>query len=482
MKVQVMKVHLVVSLVALLWSGIGALAAQPRTVNLIAVVTDDQARWSIGAYGNRDAITPNMDRLAAQGALFRNAYVNTPVCSPSRAGFLTGLHGTEVGITDWITLNEAANGVGLPPETITWPEVLQENGYATALLGKWHLGNLPAHHPTKHGYGYFWGFLGGGAAPMDPYIEVKGKVTQLKGPVSDLLTDEAMRWMESNREKPFAMSLHFREPHLPYGPLPDEDSAPFRDKDVAIPKVKGLDPTYTRNLTREYYAAIHAVDRNLGRLLARLEELKLADKTIVLFTSDNGYNVGQHGLHQKGNGVWIAGGVQGPKRPNMFEESIRVPLIIRWPGVVKAGTTIEQPVSNIDTFSTVLGMLGVAPAANPQQHGRDFSPLLRGQTIPDWPADVYGQYDLHNAGLAFMRMIRTDDWKLVRFHMSYGDNELYNLKLDPEEKHNRYYDKKVFDVRDRLQQRLTAWEETVHDPILKMDANRPIEQRPPMGQ
>lgn len=454
-----------------------------RKLNLIAIVTDDQGQWAVGTYGNHDVITPNMDRLATEGALFVNAFANTPVCSPSRASYLTGMEGTELGITDWINMNEAANGVGLPANILTWPRILQQNGYATALIGKWHLGDLPQNHPTREGYDYFWGFLGGGTEPMNPHIEVDGKVTQLKGPVSDLMTDRAIHWLETHRDKPFALSLHFREPHLPYGPVPEEDSAPFRNADVKIPDVKGLDLEYTRNLTRQYYSAIHAVDRNLGRLLARLDQLKLSGNTIILFTSDNGYNVGHHGLHMKGNAISILGGVPGPKRPNMFEESVRIPLIIRWPGVIIPGTRIDQPVTNVDTYATVLGMLGLNAPNNPNQHGRDFSPILRGSIPSDWPTDVFGQYDLHNQGLAFMRMIRTDNgWKLIRFHMSNGANELFNLKLDPGEKHNRYYDKRVFGIRDALQQRLTAWEESVHDPILKLDANRPIEQGPPVGQ
>ena len=470
-------------IILLFASAAAAIAAEPRKPNLIAIVTDDQGRWSLGAYGNRDARTPNLDRLAAGGAIFDNAFVNTPVCSPSRAGFLTGLHGTEVGITDWITMNEANAGVGLPPKTTTWPEVLKSSGYATALVGKWHLGHLPHHHPTQHGYDHFWGFLGGGTEPMNPHVEVDGKRTRLKGPVPDLLTDEAMRWIDANKEKPFALSMHFREPHLPYGPVPEEDSKPFESADVAIPEIKVLDADHVKRLTREYYAAVHAIDRNVGRLLARLDELGLAENTIILFTSDNGYNVGHHGLQGKGNAIWIGGGVAGPKRPNMFESSVRVPLIVRWRGVVKPGTRIAQPVSNIDTFPSVLGMLGIAPpAAEVKQHGRDFSPLLRGETVSDWPSEIFGQYDLHNVGVAFMRMARGERWKLVRHHMGTGANELYDLQNDPLERRNRYYDKKVTDVRDRLQQHLTAWQESIADPILKLDAGRPIETGPPVGQ
>ncbi|MDQ3441608.1 MAG: sulfatase-like hydrolase/transferase, partial [Planctomycetota bacterium] len=175
--------------------------AQAKRPNLIAIVTDDQGAWSIGAYGNKDSRTPNLDRLARDGALFTNAFVSTPVCSPSRASFLTGLYGTQVGITDWINMNESGAGVGLPPETVTWPELLKQNGYATALIGKWHLGRLPQHHPTKHGYDHFWGMLNGGTSRlMNPRMEVDGQLTELKGPVPDLLTDESMRWIEANAD------------------------------------------------------------------------------------------------------------------------------------------------------------------------------------------------------------------------------------------------------------------------------------------
>jgi uncharacterized sulfatase len=166
----------------------------------------------------------------------------------------------------------------------------------------------------------------------------------------------------------------------------------------------------------------------------------------------------------------------------MFDTSIRVPLLVRWPAGIKAGTRVEPPVINLDTFSSVLAMTGVAPPGDVRQHGRDFSPLLRGEKPTDWRTDVFGQYDLHNAGLAFMRMIRTDEWKLVMHHMSNGGNELYNLKDDPEERRNRYYDHKAFGVREDLRKRLVAWQESVNDPVLKLDAGRPIEMGPPAGQ
>jgi uncharacterized sulfatase len=440
-------------------------AAAPERLNIISIVTDDQARWSVGAYGNREARTPNMDRLAREGARFLNAFVPTPVCSPSRASFLTGLYGTQVGITDWIAPVEANAGLGLSPRTTTWPEVLRQHGYRTALIGKWHLGMQPPFHPTRHGLEHFFGFLGGGNRPMDPTLEVNGREVLLKGPLPDLLVDDAVRFVEINRARPFAMLLHFRAPHLPYGPVPQEDAAPFRDLDPTVPTAQGVDSAQIKRWTRDYHASIHSVDRNIGRLLAKLDELDLSRNTIVLFTSDHGYMIGHHGLNTKGNAQWIAGGVAGPKRPNMFEESIRVPLIVRWPGVVRSGMEIAEPVSNIDTFASVLGMLDLRPPEGVKQEGMDLSPLLRGRKVP-WRDTIFGQYDLHNGGLAYMRMIRTHDWKLVRHHRVNGLDELYHLAEDPGETRNLYGRAEHRKVREELQARLTSWQRSIDDPLL----------------
>jgi arylsulfatase A-like enzyme len=440
-------------------------AADSKRFNLISVVTDDQAHWSVGAYGNRESRTPNMDQLARDGARFLNAFVTTPVCSPSRATFLTGRYGTQLGITDWITPAEAKAGLGLPPESVTWPEVLQKHGYVTGLIGKWHLGEKAQFHPTRHGFNHFFGFLAGGTTPMDPTFEVEGVTNKLKGPEPDLVMDNAIQFIERNRARPFALLIHFRAPHLPYGPVPEEDAAPFKELDPTIPNFPGLNASQVKRWTKEYYASIHSVDRNLGRLLVRLDELKLASRTIVLFTSDHGYNIGHHGIHTKGNGVWVAGGASGPKRPNMFEESLRVPLLIRWPGVVNPGVEITNAVSNLDTFAAVLGMLRVPKPRGWKQEGIDFSPLLRGEAMLSRAA-IFGQYDLHNGGLAYLRMIRTEEWKLVRHYFTSGLDELYDLKDDPGETRNVYDRIDLEAVRNQLQKRLAAWQKSIHDPIL----------------
>jgi uncharacterized sulfatase len=440
--------------------------AQPQ-YNLISIVTDDQAQWSIGAYGNREAITPNMDRLAREGVKFNHAFVTTPVCSPSRVAFLTGLYGTQVGITDYLTPDEGAAGMGLPKTAMTWPQVLQKNGYKTALFGKYHLGTTAEFHPSKRGFDYFMGSQQGSFAPMNPKLEVNGQIIEVKGAGSDIVMDDAVRWIEANKDKPFAALIHFREPHTPYGPMPEEDTKLFANLEPTIPNQRGLDAAHVKRLYRAYYAAVHAVDRNLGKLLALLARLNLADKTIVMFQSDHGYNLGHHGIETKGNGYWIAGGVNGPKRPNMWDTSLRIPLLIRWPGVVKAGTEINETVLNLDMFASVLGMLNVKAPANVRQNGKDFSPLLRGEPVANWRTEFFGQYDLHNVGLAYMRMLRTNEWKLVRHYHANELDELYDLKNDPGETKNLYKDEKLRDVRTQLQQRLEAQMHAIDDPILR---------------
>lgn len=207
----------------------------PRTdrPNLVTIVTDDQGRWAVGAYGNPEVRTPNIDRLAAEGVRFTNAIAATPVCSPSRGTWMSGLYPTELGFTDWISPAEAREGLGLSAPT--WAEALAAAGYRTALVGKWHLGEAERFHPRAKGFERFFGFLGGGNRPMDPTLEVEGETRRLEGPLPDLLVDDAIGFLEERDERPFALAVHFRAPHLPYGPVPDEDSAPFADLDPTIP-------------------------------------------------------------------------------------------------------------------------------------------------------------------------------------------------------------------------------------------------------
>jgi choline-sulfatase len=405
----------------------------PRRPNVLFVYTDDQALWTIGAYGNREVKTPSFDRLAREGAIFRNAFTVTPVCSPSRASMMTGRHPTSLGIDDWINPNTEPD-LGLSPSALLWPEVLRGAGYHSMLLGKWHLGTRDEFHPTRQGYDRFFGFRDGGNKPIDPRLEVEGTVKQLKGSLPDLLVDEGLKFLESNRDRPFLLSVHFREPHAPYAPVPEVDSAVYRDIDPAAPDVKGLPARRVKQLRREYYASVHAVDRNLGRLLDSIDRLELAKETIVIVLSDHGYMIGQHGLWHKGNATWLVEGKSGP-RPNLFDDAIRVPLIVRWPGTVKPGSAVEKVVTNLDIFPSVLEMTGVGIPPNLAVDGRSFVPLLKQDpaAASTWDDTMIGQYDMHHTKTARMRMIRTPEWKLIRHFEPDTPDEMYHLEADPGE-------------------------------------------------
>ena len=443
-------------------------AAEAPRLNIVSIVTDDQSEWSIGAYGNRESRTPNMDRLARDGVRFVNAFTCTPVCSPSRASFLTGRYGTQLGVTDWITPKQGKDGVGLPTKTVTWPKILQQQGWRTGLIGKWHLGDMAHNHPTQLGFDTFFGAVGGSFKPKDPELEIDGKLTSMEGFGADILTDAALRFIETNRAGPFALLIHYREPHMPYGPVPNVDAAPFTNLDPTVPPASGTNSAQVKQWTRAYYAAIHSVDRNLGRILALLDELKLSTNTIVMFTSDHGYMIGHHGLHSKGNAYRICkvAGAGRQTRPNMFEESIRIPWILRWPGVTKPGQKISQRVSNLDTYATVLGMLGLKARSENKQEGIDLSPLLRGKRFTPHDA-IYAQYDLRNEAVDSMRMVRTRDWKLVRHYFADGADELFNLRDDPGELKNLFGTPAHAKAQARLQKQLIEWQRSIDDPVLR---------------
>lgn len=445
------------------------LAAAPASrPNLIAIVTDDLGRWAVGAYDNKEVHTPNLDRIAREGATFTRAFANTPVCSPSRATYLSGLYPTEVKITDWIHPDESKAGVGL--SALTWPAVLQKAGYRTGLSGKWHLGGEPQYHPTKLGFDHFTGFLGGGTKSMDATLEIGGKEQATKGPVADAVTDDAIAFVKANKGQPFALSLHFREPHLPYGPVAAVDSAHYKDLDPSVPDLPGLDVKAVKQATKAYYASISSVDRNVGRLLQVLDDLGLAQNTLVVFTSDHGYNEGRHYVKTKGNGQWIVGGITGPTRGNMWDTSVMIPLLMRWPGQITPGRTIDTMLSNVDFFRTFLGALGVPVPVGAKAHGMDFSPVLRGALMKIEAPVVYGQYDLHNSALAYMRMIRTDRYKLVRFFHANNMDELYDLQADPGENKNLLRGGMTAETRaveKDLRSRLDAWMKSIDDPLLR---------------
>ncbi|MFD2158375.1 sulfatase [Rubritalea tangerina] len=433
-------------------------------MNIIAVVTDDQSLWSVGCYGQSDIETPHMDSLARDGAKFTNAFVNAPVCSPSRATYLTGRHASELEITDWLTGGQSKK-LGLSKKFVSWPEVLRRKGYTTGLVGKWHLGSADAYKPGANGFDYFVGNLSGGWSPKkNVFVNQHGEMKEYPGFSVDITTDLALDFIEEQKEEPFALLVHYREPHAPYGPMPQQDEEKTKGLKPKLPDYPGLKP-HTQKLMRDYLTAVASVDRNLGRIIDKVEELGLSENTVVMFTSDHGYNMGHHGLRFKGNGYWLVEGKNGC-RPNMYESSLRVPLLVKWPKVVKPGTVIEAETANVDTFASVLGMLGVKEV--PKNQGYDFSKLLRGEKVDSWREGVFGQYHMVNDAKHSMRMWRKDGWKLVRHYRVDGKDELYHLKKDPSEARNLYGNAEYARIQKELQSELDAKMEALgDDPSMK---------------
>jgi len=441
--------------------------------NIIFIMTDDQAPWAFGAAPNAEAYTPNIDRLRGEGARLTSCFVTTPVCSPSRASLLTSRYSTEVGITDFIKSRK----VGLDPAFAAWPRFLADAGYATGLIGKWHLGDKDEYHPTLYGYQEFTGFRWGGKVSKDPEIEVGGKVRRLEGYTPDILTDYAVDFIRRKKSGPFMLSLHYWAPHAStvrrapdrghtWLPLSQADYGRFENMDPTIPDpdYPKLDVPLVERMMREYLGSVASVDRNLARILDLLDELKLTDDTVVIFTSDNGYNVGHNAVEGKGNASWTLTDNR-QERPNLYDNSLRVPTIIRWPKVVRPGMTIDETISFLDWFPTVLAMASLSVPKDQAVHGRDFLPLLKGKRL-EWDNDLFVQYTMRGAGV--MRAYRTRRWKLVRDFDHFMKDELYDLASDPAETNNLIDspEPRIQNVRRSLNRKLLQKMRSINDPAL----------------
>ncbi|MBC2593877.1 sulfatase-like hydrolase/transferase [Ruficoccus amylovorans] len=411
--------------------------------NILFIVTDDMGAWAMGSAGHPDARTPHLDRLASEGTLLRQHFSASAVCSPSRACIFTSRHCLEVGIPDFLCQDPE---VGLDPQVPSIASELKAAGYDTTLIGKWHLGHGKKFHPTRHGYNEFTGFLiGDDSGPLssrDPVIEKDGRRSRVPGYTSDLLADYAIDFLRRDRASPFFLSLHFWAPHANQGvstedgdrtwhPLKSEDWDLFKDIDPQIPNpdYPKLDIPRVKRMTREYLASVHSVDRNIGRVLAQLEAQGILDDTLIVFTSDNGYNLGHHGIWHKGNGWWILTDNRGD-RPNLYDESMRVPALVRFPEKVKAGQDITSPNSSLDWLPTLLDYAGVNPSFTPR--GQSLRAPLSGADAGPLRT-IFGQYrmwDWNQTG-ADMRSWRTQEWKLMVDLKETVPNEFYALHRDP---------------------------------------------------
>lgn len=463
---------------------LSAAAAKSKRPNILFVFTDDQATFTVSGHpdAHPHANTPNMVRLIKEGANLLNSFTVTPVCSPSRGSLMTSRYGSELGITDWIhPRREPEHGLD-PNKWVTFPKVLSEAGYKTGLVGKWHLGLTDDKHPTKFGFQWFAGNRQGGFQVKNPAIEKDGKEGTIEGLTTDVMADLALEFLRDNKDEPFFLAVHHRAPHAAWLPVAEEDWAPFKNltdeqTEVPNPGYPDLDLKRLKRMTREYLASVRGVDRNLGRLLDELETLKIDDNTIVIFSSDHGYNMGHNGIWHKGNGHWILKpqpkvtnpNIPRGQRPNMYDLSIKVPTFVRWPGVIKPGTVVDSTVSNLDWFPTFLGMAGIKQDQKWKLRGRDISPLLKGAVPVDWENDFFGQYSTKHQSQTDMRAWRTDRWKLVRDYKNRDRDEFYDLKNDPAESENLINSNKpeVKKAIAELDGKLQAKLKQIKDPVVK---------------
>jgi arylsulfatase A-like enzyme len=440
--------------------------------NIVYIMTDDHAAHAISAYGSRVNRTPNIDRLAREGMLFQSTFATNSICTPSRATILTGQYSHLNGVTMFNRFDSARPTVA---------RLLQAGGYHTGMIGKWHLGSDPVGFDQ-------WEILPGQGAYMNPVLYTASAESTYTGRyVTDVVTDIAIAFLDKRpRNKPFFLMLHHKAPHRPWEPddthrahfanqrIPEP--ATFWDnyatrtdamheneqrvgkdltnRDLKLPVPAGLTDaelrqwqntkpetvTTTRGgqpvtLTGEplvrwkyqrymqdYLATVQSVDDNVGRVLAYLDRNGLTKNTIVIYTSDQGFFLGDHGLFDK---------------RFMYEESLRMPFLVRWPAAIKAGSRSEAMALNVDFAPTFLDAAGVAVPAEMQ--GRSLLPLLRGRVPTDWRTSMYYRY-YHDPGDHNTRAhygVRTRTHKLIHFWKK-DQWELFDLVNDPFELHNLY--------------------------------------------
>jgi len=436
-----------VAITLLVWaaSNPAAAPAADRT-NLVLIMTDDQGSWSMGCYGNKEAHTPVLDKLAADGVRMSRAFANCPVCSPSRATFVTGRIPSQHGIHDWIKNENMGPRARycLPREKLI-SQFLAEAGYTCGLSGKWHLGD--SLHP-RAGYSFWYAMPQGGSQYNDAEMIWQEKVVKTEGYVTDRITDKAIEFLGQNRDRPFFLNVEYNAPHSPYTGHPQDLVGLFADTLFdSIPKLPPhpwasslMDHHHRRGPLEQYFAACAGVDRAVGRILAELDRLGLTGKTLVVYTSDQGFCTGHHGVWGKGNGT-------NPR--NAFDTSLQMPMIFSHPGRLKPGRTVDAMVSAYDFMPTVLDYLGLPVPADRNLPGRSFAPMLRGEQQPDWPDAVFAEYGQ-------LRMIRTADHKYIH-RANGGPFELYDLRSDPDETTNLVDRPEHRDLRNGLRKRMFEW-------------------------
>lgn len=427
--------------------------------NIIFVLTDDQGYWALGCNGNPEIRTPHIDALAQNGARFENFFCTSPVCSPARASLLTGRIPSQHGVHDWIRGGCTAPGaIQYLDGMRSYTEDLVDLGYRCALSGKWHLGDSAT--PQK-GYDknlWYTHQRGGGPYYGAPMVK-NGELIEEKQYVTDAITDNALEFMDelARAEQPFYLGVHYTAPHSPWtdGNHPKELTDLYKDCAFSSCPVEAphpdaiyhieLDVPTVQDEARErltgYFAAVSGVDNSVGRLVQRLKELGIYENTLLIFSADNGFNCGHHGIWGKGNGTFPF---------NMYDTSVKVPFIMQHPARIRPGQVVTELTSGYDFMPTLLDYVGIQQPEREELAGKSFLPALEGNpTDASRPVVIFDEYGP-------VRMIRTyHDKYICRY--PYGPDEYYDLTADPDEKTNRIQDPSCSPRVTALKKQMEEW-------------------------
>ncbi len=440
--------------------------------NFLFILSDDQGPWALNHAGAKGLRTDHLDRLAKEGICFENFFCASPVCSPARASILTGKIPSAHGVHDWIRSGNVDRGLvdslgidnpygGYVDEEKpiaylegqrTFTQVLSDHGYNVALSGKWHLGDSMR---PQQGFSRWYTIGKGGSHYYAPDIIEDGHIAIEERYVTDLFTDKAMVFLDELAEddKPFYLAVHYTAPHSPWEKEqhPAEWIDYYDDFDFpGIPDVPDhpdstVGPVYgttaRHSNLRGYYAAISAMDQNIGRLLEHLDQKGLGDNTVVIFMSDNGMCMGHHGVWGKGNATF-------PQ--NMYEESIKVPFIIRYPALSGQGDRVVSDLASaLDIYPTILDLAGIRESDSDNKPGSSLKPLLTGGRRESRAVFICEEYGP-------VRMIRDERYKYIHRY-PYGPNEFYDLAEDPGEEENLIHEEASSDLIFTYRRDLENW-------------------------
>ena len=413
----------------------------PPRPNVVLIITDDVGYGDIGSYGAPDIKTPNIDRLAKEGVRLTDFYANGPLCSPTRAGLISGRYQQRAAIEIPFGSSTVHGERGLPVTGRSLPQLLKNNGYATALLGKWHLGYKPEFSPNAHGFDYFFGFKSG---YIDYYAHTDGggrpdlfenaAPVEVSGYMTDILTDRSVSFITKNRAQPFFLEVAYNAGHWPYQ-RPDQ---PSKARDNARHLMPFDDSTSTR---ADYIAMIERADRGIGQILQTLNRVGLDQNTLVIFTNDNG-------------GEWLSRNAPLFHRKfTLWEGGIRVPTIVRWPGQIPAGRVSGQVGITMDLTASILAATNTPVPADARLDGMNLLPILASRA-PEVERTLFwrtktGGFDQH--------AVRVGDWKLLIDGTTAA--MVFNVRSDLGERHDQAAAQA--DLAKRLRAQLTAWEKDV---------------------